>query len=99
MNILVWLVIFAVVVRGLVAGFSFEVAIVKVPILCTARAAPNMLSLKSAKDEEVLLAGKCDAFATRHAYRAAFQFLTFAALVGALVAACQAAMSAVAECP
>ena len=54
--------------------------------LCTARAAPNMLSLKNAGDDEAFLARKLDAFATWHAYRAMFQFLTFVALVWTLVA-------------
>lgn len=54
--------------------------------LCTAKAAPNMLSLRNAGDDELFLAGKLDAFATWHAYRALFQFLTFVAPVWALVA-------------
>jgi hypothetical protein len=54
--------------------------------LCTARAAPNMLSLRNAANDEAFLARKLDAFATWHAYRAVFQFLTFVALVWALVA-------------
>ena len=150
---LFWLVVTAVVVHGLVAGISFDVATVKLPtrkrigviayagfargndmgngiviyptiavlalllviaatitaysvdarqavllpllaacggtvahFLCTAKAAPNMLSLKNAPDDEALLSSRLDAFATWHAWRAAFQFLTFVTLVWALVA-------------
>lgn len=153
MNALSWLAVFAVVVHGIVAGVSFDVATVKLPtrkrigsvayaqfargndmgngivvypavailalllvaattvvaylmrspqsimlplvvacagtlahFLCTARAAPNMLSLRNAANDEAFLARKLDAFATWHAYRAVFQFLTFVALVWALVA-------------
>lgn len=153
MDVLFWLVVTAVVVHGLVAGISFDVATVKLPtrkrigaiayaqfargndmgngivvypaiaivalllvtaatltayfmhapdvakfplfaacggtiahFLCTAKAAPNMLSLRNAADDEPFLARKLDAFATWHAYRAVFQFLTFVALVWALVA-------------
>lgn len=45
--------------------------------LCTATAAPKMLSLKNAADDEAFLTSKLDAFATWHAWRAVFQFLTF----------------------
>lgn len=155
MSIAFWLIVVAVVVHGLIAGISFDVATVKLPTckrigavayaqfargndlgngvvvyptiailaltlvasatlaayflgvprtvmvplliacaltvahsLCTAKAAPNMLSLRHAPDDERLLAGKLNAFAWWHAYRAAFQFLTFVALVWALVAVC-----------
>jgi hypothetical protein len=158
MNMLFWLVITAVVVHGLVAGISFDVAAVKLPtrkrigviayarfvrgndmgngvvvyptiailalvlvaaatlaayfvhmpdavmfplfaacggtiahFLCTAKAAPNMLSLRNAAEDETFIARKLDAFATWHAYRALFQFLTFVALVWALVAISQIA--------
>jgi hypothetical protein len=158
MNMLFWLVVTAVVVHGLVAGISFDVAAVKLParkrigviayaqfargndmgngivvyptiailalllvaaatlaaylnhmpdavmfplfaacggtmahFLCTAKAAPNMLSLRNAADDEAVLARKINAFATWHAYRALFQFLTFVALAWALVAICQVA--------
>jgi hypothetical protein len=141
---LFWLIVTAVVVHGLVAGISFDVAAVKLPtrkrigviayaqfargndmgngivvyptiailalllvaaatlaahlmhmsdvvmfplfaacggtvahFLCTAKAAPNMLSLRNAADDETFLAGELDAFATWHTYRALFQFLTF----------------------
>ncbi len=54
---------------------------------CTAVAAPIMLSLGKAPNEETVLAGKLDRFATWHACRAIFQFLTFLALEWALVVA------------
>ncbi len=53
--------------------------------LCTAKAAPNMLSLRRAPDDEKLLTEKLDRFALWHGYRFAFQFLTFIATVRALV--------------
>ena len=158
MNTLFWLVVTAVVVHGLIAGISFDVATVKLPtrkrigviayaqfargndlgngvlvyptiailalllvagatlaahlthrsdavmfplfaacggtiahFLCTALAAPNMLSLRSVSNDEAFLARKLDAFATWHGYRTLFQFLTFVALVWALVAINQVA--------
>lgn len=157
MNLLFWLVVVAVIVHGIIAGISFDVATVKLPTrkrigvfayaqfaggndmgngivvyptvailalllvaaativacslhtpetiippllagcggtiahcFCTAKAAPNMLSLRYAPDDEAFLARKLDAFATWHAYRALFQLLTFVALVWALVAVSQA---------
>ena len=57
--------------------------------LCTAKAAPNMLSLRHAPDDEKLLSQKLDKFALWHGYRFAFQFLTFLATVWALVAISQ----------
>jgi len=158
LNILFWLVVIAVIVHGIVAGVSFDVAMVKLPtrkrvgviayaqfargndlgngivvypamailalfliiattfavysvhgpqavmlpllsacvgtvahFVCTAKAAPNMLSLRSAPDDEALLTRKLDAFAKWHAYRTLFQFLTFVVLVWALVEVCEAA--------
>ena len=158
MKVLVWLLATAVVVHGLVAGISFDVAAVKLPtrkrigviayarfargndmgngivvyptiailalllvavttvtayvmhvgeavvlpidaacggtiahFVCTAKAAPNILSLRNAANDEAFLARKLDAFAMWHAYRALFQFLTFVALVWALVATSHAA--------
>jgi hypothetical protein len=154
MNIVFWLTVMTVVVNGLIAGVSFDVATVKLPtrrrigaiayarfargndmgngiivyptvailalvlvagttftayvlsapqtvmlpllaacagtiahFLCTAGAAPNMLSLRHAPDDETFLAAKLDSFATWHAYRAVFQLLTFIAVIWALVAA------------
>jgi hypothetical protein len=54
---------------------------------CTAVAAPIMVSLKNTPDEEKVLAAKLDRFAGWHTCRAIFQFLTFIALVWALVEA------------
>jgi hypothetical protein len=158
MSLIFWLMVIAVVVHGVIAGISFDVATVKLPTrkrigviayarfargndmgngiivyptiavlalifiasttlvayfshapqtvmvpllvacggtiahsVCTAKAAPNMLSLRHAPDDEVFLAEKLNAFAKWHAYRATFQSLTFVALVWALVATCQTA--------
>ncbi len=55
--------------------------------LATSRAAPVMLSLRDAPDEESVLAEKLDRFARWHAVRAAFQVATFLALVWSLAAA------------
>lgn len=54
---------------------------------CTAVAAPIMLSLKDAPNEEKKLTAKLDAFAGWHTWRAIFQFLTFVALVWTLAEA------------
>jgi hypothetical protein len=54
---------------------------------CTGMAAPIMLSLRNAPDEEKALAEKLGRFAWWHACRATFQFLTFISLVWALVEA------------
>lgn len=156
MNMVFWLIAIAVIVHGLIAGISFDVATVKLPTrqrigviayaqfargndmgngiivyptiailalilvagttlaayyshasasvmaallaacsgtvahsLCTAMAAPNMLSLRHAPDDKAFLAGKLNEFAKWHTFRALFQFLTFVALVWALVAICQ----------
>ncbi len=156
MNTVFWLIVIAVIIHGLIAGISFDVATVKLPTrkrigavayarfargndmgngiivyptiailalilvavttliaylsrapqtvtlpllaacagtvahsLCTAKAAPNILSLRNAADDEIFLTGKLNEFAKWHAYRAAFQFLTFVALVWALVAISQ----------
>ena len=59
--------------------------------LCTAKAAPNMWSLRNASDDEAFLTRKLNAFATWHTCRAVFQFLTFVVLLWALVAVCKAA--------
>lgn len=157
MNTVFWLVVMNVVVHGVIAGVSFDVATVKLPTrkrigviayaqfargndmgngivvyptigitalllvagttvsayflhmpqtimapllaacvgtvahsACTAGAAPNILSFRHATDDEAYLTRKLNAFATWHAFRAVFQFLTFVALVWALVAASQA---------
>ncbi len=51
----------------------------------TSKAAPVMLSLRDAPDEEQLLAEKLDTFARWHAVRAVIQVLTFLLLLAALV--------------
>ncbi len=53
--------------------------------LCTARAAPIMLSLREAPDDERALSSALDRFAAWHTVRAIFQFLTFLAVLWALV--------------
>lgn len=51
----------------------------------TTRAAPVMLSLKDAHEDEAILTAKLDRFARWHAVRATFQVLTFFVLLWALV--------------
>ncbi len=51
----------------------------------TTRAAPVMLSIKDASDDEMTLSSKLDRFEQRHAVRATFQVLTFFVLIWALV--------------
>jgi hypothetical protein len=55
--------------------------------LATTRAAPVMLSLKDAPDDEAILTAKLDRFARWHAVRATFQVLAFFVLLWALVVA------------
>jgi len=50
----------------------------------TTRAAPVMLSLKDAPDDESILTAKLDRFARWHAVRAAFQVLAFVVLLWVL---------------
>ena len=52
---------------------------------CTAKAAPIMLSLRRAPDDESVLTAKLDRFAFWHACRAVLQFATFTVLLWALV--------------
>jgi len=76
--------------------FANQSATVMVPLLlacvgtvahsaCTAKAAPIMLSLRRAPDEEAVLTAKLDRFALWHACRAVLQFATFTVLLWALV--------------
>ncbi len=51
----------------------------------TTRAAPVMLSLKDAPDDEAVLSAKLNRFARWHAVRTTFQVLTFFVLLWALV--------------
>ncbi|EFH86889.1 hypothetical protein [Ktedonobacter racemifer] len=53
----------------------------------TSRAAPIMLSLKNAPDDEALLAAKLDRFARWHALRATLQVVAFFVLLWTLVVA------------
>jgi hypothetical protein len=53
----------------------------------TARAAPVMLSIKDAPDDEALLNAKLDRFAGFHTVRTTFQVLTFFILLWAVVMA------------
>jgi hypothetical protein len=152
MNLVMFLIAFAVVINGLLAGLNVDTALVKLParkrigalayatfargndlgnglvvypllgigavlftVLATAiaylehssmgpllllslasllslfhtfattRAAPIMLSIKDAPDDEALLRAKLDRFARWHAVRATFQVLTFFVLLWALV--------------
>jgi hypothetical protein len=55
--------------------------------VCTAKAAPVMLSLKRTPDEEAVLTAKLDRFAFWHGLRATFQISTFVVLLWALVVA------------
>lgn len=50
----------------------------------TAKAAPIMLSLRNAPNEEPILKSKLDKFARWHTFRTIFQIITFLALVWAL---------------
>lgn len=152
MSVAFWLLAVTVVVHGLIAGVSFDVAVVKLPTrkrigavayanfargndlgnglvvypafgilavllvlgttistyftnrspavmvplllacagtvahsVCTAKAAPIMLSLRRATDEETVLKAKLDRFAFWHGLRAVFQISTFLVLLWALV--------------
>lgn len=55
--------------------------------VCTAKAAPIMLSLRGMPDDEALLAAKLDRFAFWHGLRTVFQISTFLVLLWALVEA------------
>jgi hypothetical protein len=55
--------------------------------ICTAKAAPIMLSLRGMPEEEAILTAKLDRFAFWHALRATFQISTFVVLLWALVEA------------
>ena len=53
--------------------------------LATGKAAPVMLSIKDAPDDERSLSAKLDVFARWHAVRATLQLLAFLALIGSLL--------------
>jgi len=87
------LLVFGTTITTYFAGGS---SAVKVPLLlacagtvahsvCTAKAAPIMLSLRRAPDDESVLTAKLDRFAFWHACRAVLQFATFTFLLWALV--------------
>lgn len=59
--------------------------------VCTAKAAPIMLSLRGMPDDAALLVAKLDRFAFWHGLRAVFQIATFLVLVWALVEAARQA--------
>jgi hypothetical protein len=88
-----------VAVTTFIAYAQHAVEAVKLPLLvacfgtvahflCTAKAAPNMLSLRNAPNDEGVLSKRLDAFAAWHSYRTVFQILTFLALVWAFAALC-----------
>jgi hypothetical protein len=154
LTVVFWLLVLAVIANGMLAGLSFDVAVVKLPTrkrigaiayanfargndlgnglvvypavgivaallvlgttitaflaesaqsvlvllvlasattiahsACTLMAAPIMLSLRIAPDDEALLTAKLDRFAFWHGVRAVFQFLSFVVLLWALVEA------------
>jgi len=64
---------------------SFATLLSVLHTFATTRAAPVMLSLKDAPDDEALLMAKLDRFARWHALRATFQVGAFFALLWALV--------------
>lgn len=87
-----------ILVTSVVAWAKHEPSVVMVPILvalgftvlhslCTAKAAPIMLSLSKTPDESKVLAQKLDHFAFWHGLRAMFQIAAFVMLVWVLVAA------------
>ena len=55
--------------------------------ICTAKAAPIMLSLRQTPDDEAVLKAKLDRFTFWHGVRATFQISTFVVLLWALVEA------------
>ena len=82
--------------------FAAASSVVMVPLLlacagtvahsvCTATAAPIMLSLQGTPDDEALLAAKLDRFAFWHGLRTVFQISTFLVLLWALVEAARQA--------
>jgi len=92
-GILTALLVFGATITTYLANQS---ATVMVPLLlacvgtvahsaCTAKAAPIMLSLRRAPDDESVLTAKLDRFAFWHACRAVLQFATFTVLLWALV--------------
>jgi hypothetical protein len=92
-GILAALLVFAATIA---TYFTNASATVMVPLLlacvgtvahsaCTAKAAPIMLSLRRAPDDQAVLTAKLDKFAFWHACRAVLQIATFMVLLWALV--------------
>ncbi len=71
--------------RSLLVDLSVASVLTIAHFLATSRAAPVMLSLKDAAEDEQTLSLKLDVFARWHAVRATLQLLAFLALVGALL--------------
>jgi hypothetical protein len=70
---------------GLLVLLSLASLLSLIHTFATTRAAPIMLSIKDAPDDEALLSAKLDRFAGFHAVRATFQVLTFFVLLWAVV--------------
>jgi hypothetical protein len=70
---------------GLLLPLSLAFLLSLLHTAATTRAAPVMLSIKDAPDDEALLRAKLDRFARWHAVRATFQVLTFFILLWALI--------------
>jgi len=70
---------------GLLLLLSFASLLSLLHTAATTRAAPVMLSIKDAPNDEAILISKLDRFALWHAVRATFQVLTFFILLWALV--------------
>ena len=71
----------------LVLPLSLALLLSLLHTFATTRAAPIMLSIKDAPDDEAILTVKLERFARWHAVRATFQVLTFFVLLWALVVA------------
>jgi hypothetical protein len=70
---------------GLLLPLSLAFLLSLLHTSATTRAAPVMLSIKDAPDDEALLRAKLDRFACWHTVRATFQVLTFFVLLWALI--------------
>ncbi len=89
------LLVFAATVTALATGPMSTIAIVLlaasaasiIHFIATSRAAPVMLGIRRAADDEQTLAAMLDRFAHWHAVRAVFQLLTFLMLVVTLLLA------------
>ena len=87
------LLVFAATVLSFVRGSGSALSFVLLAasaasilhFVATSQAAPVMLSIRNAPDDESVLGAKLDAFARWHAVRAVFQVLAFLVLLWALV--------------